>query len=110
MPSSSAMRHTVVLAPMAGGPTTPALVAAVPFGFLAAGYRSAADLERDMDELGAHPCGVNLFVPTPDVADDLSDYAARIGANVADARWTDDDWDAKLEVVRRRTPAAVSFA
>ncbi|HEV2592742.1 MAG TPA: nitronate monooxygenase [Gaiellaceae bacterium] len=101
-----------MLAPMAGGPTTSTLVAAVPFGFLAAGYRSAADLERYMDALGDRPFGVNLFVPTPNDAEPtaLAAYAARIGADPADSRWTDDDWDAKLELVRRRPPAVVSLA
>ena len=96
---------------MAGGPTTAALVAAVPFGFLAAGYKTAADVERDMDALGARAFGVNLFVPTTDDADagEIAAYAERIGADVADARWSDDDWDAKLELVRRRPPAVVSF-
>lgn len=95
---------------MAGGPTTPALVAAVPFGFLAAGYKAAVDVERDMDELQA-PYGVNLFVPTRADADPgaIAAYAQRIGADPADARWTDDDWDAKLALVRRRPPAVVSF-
>jgi nitronate monooxygenase len=96
---------------MAGGPTTPALVAAVPFGFLAAGYRPAADLEHDMDELGDRAYGANLFVPGPDDADReaLTAYAQRIGADPADARWSDDDWEAKLELVQRRPPAVVSF-
>jgi nitronate monooxygenase len=97
---------------MAGGPTTVALVAAVPFGFLAAGYHSAAEVEREMDELAGRDYGVNLFVPGPDDADpaELAAYAERIGANPADARWNDDDWEAKLELVRRRPPAVVSFA
>lgn len=96
---------------MAGGPTTAALVAAVPFGFLAAGYRAAADVERELDELGDRACGVNLFVPGPDEADPeaIAAYAERIGADPADARWNDDDWDAKLELLRRRPPAVVSF-
>jgi len=104
-------QHPVVLAPMAGGPATPALVAAVPFGFLAAGYLSAAELERDMDELGDRAFGVNLFVPTPDDADPdaIAAYAERIGGDPANARWSDDDWDAKLAVVQRRPPAVVSF-
>ena len=41
-------RHPIVLAPLAGGPATPALAASVSdaggLGFLAAGYRSAAQL------------------------------------------------------------------
>src|SRR4051794_36773261 len=116
MPSSSATREIfphrpIVVAPMAGGPTTPELVAAVPFGFLAAGYLSAAGLERDMDALGDRAYGVNLFVPGPDDADPaaIAAYAARIGADPADARWSDDDWDAKLALLRLRPPAVVSF-
>ncbi len=103
--------NPVVLAPMAGGPTTRELVRAVldagAFGFLAAGYRSAADLERELDP----SFGVNLFVPPPDDADPkaIGEYAQRIGADPAAARWSDDDWDAKLDVVRRVQPAAVSF-
>ena len=46
----------IVQAPMAGGPSTPALAAAVceagGLGFLAAGYRSADDLEREIAEIG----------------------------------------------------------
>lgn len=101
----------IVLAPMAGGPTTPELVAAAvdagAFGFLAAGYRAAADLERDLDR----SFGVNLFVPPPDDADPaaIGAYAVRIGADPANAHWSDDDWEAKLDVVRRVKPAAVSF-
>jgi nitronate monooxygenase len=103
--------HPIVLAPMAGGPTTTALVAAVPFGFLAAGYKPAVELERDIEALGNRPFGVNLFVPTRDDADPaaIAAYAERIGADAADARWSDDDWDAKLDVIRRTRPAVVSF-
>src|SRR5436305_12502628 len=107
VPSSSPTRkifpdQPIVLAPMAGGPTTPALVAAVPFGFLAAGYLSAAELERDMDELGDRVYGVNLFVPGTDDADRaaIAAYAARIGGDPANARWRDDVWEAKREVRR----------
>jgi nitronate monooxygenase len=108
----------LVAAPMAGGPTTPALVVAAleagAFAFLAAGYRDAADLGRELAEVRAatvRPFGVNLFVPTPDDADPatVAAYADRIGADPADARWSDDGWDAKLELLLRETPAVVSF-
>jgi nitronate monooxygenase len=108
----------LVVAPMAGGPTTPALVAASldagAFAFLAAGYRSAADVERELAAVRTatgRPVGVNLFVPTLDDADPkaIAAYAARIGADAADARWSDDDWDAKLELVLRERPAVASF-
>jgi nitronate monooxygenase len=110
--------NPIVLAPMAGGPTTPALVAAVleagAFGFLAAGYKSAEDVAADIAALRSATSrrfGVNLFVPGPDDADAaaIAAYAVRIGADAADARWSDDDWDAKLAVVLRERPAVVSF-
>ena len=62
----------IVLAPLAGGPSTPELAAAVSnaggLGFLAAGYLSAAELAdrcRRTNELTGRPFGVNLFVPGP---------------------------------------------
>ena len=65
-----------MIAPMAGGPTTPTLVAAGAeagaLAFLAAGYRSGRDLEGEIAAVRAatsRPFGVNLFVPTPDDAD-----------------------------------------
>src|SRR4051794_41636980 len=60
----------VVGAPMAGGPTTPELVAAVGeaggLGFLAAGYLTAPQLASAIAEVwdaSSRPFGVNLFVP-----------------------------------------------
>src|SRR5438876_6755273 len=64
------LRHPIVLAPLAGGPATPALAAAVceagGLGFLAAGYRRADDVRaevRDFRGRTALPFGLNLFVP-----------------------------------------------
>ena len=66
----------IVGAPMAGGPGTPALAAAVSnaggLGFLAGGYISAERLANDIAAARARttgPIGVNLFVPQPSVAD-----------------------------------------
>src|SRR6516164_5236676 len=62
-------RCPVVVAPMAGGPSTPGLVtaatAAGALGFLAAGYKTAAALRAEMDTVQAAgtPFGVNVFVP-----------------------------------------------
>src|SRR3954469_18758230 len=60
----------VVSAPMAGGPSTPELVASVcdagGLGFLAAGYLTAERLAEQIAEtwaLTSRPFGVNLFVP-----------------------------------------------
>ena len=74
----------IVGAPMAGGPGTPALAAAVSnaggLGFLAGGYISAERLANDIVAARAKttgPIGVNLFVPQPSVADvhQLDHYA-----------------------------------
>ena len=47
--------HPIVQAPMGGGPSTPALAAAVSgaggLGFLAAGYKTIEAIRGDLDEL-----------------------------------------------------------
>jgi nitronate monooxygenase len=112
-------------APLAGGPSTPALAAAVSeagaLGFLAAGYRTAAELDRELAEtqaLTSRPFGVNLFYPARDEVDEaaVAAYAERLGGEAArfgvapgEPRWSDDDWEAKLELVARERPAVVSF-
>ncbi|WP_174371997.1 nitronate monooxygenase [Nocardia pneumoniae] len=109
----------IVLAPMAGGPSTPELTAAVAeaggFGQLAAGYLSAADTAARITATRAatgRPFGVNLFVPGPATpAADLADYLAELGADheLGDAKFDTDDWDAKLELLVADPVAAVSF-
>jgi nitronate monooxygenase len=115
----------VVGAPLAGGPSTPALAAAVSeaggIGFLAAGYKTAAATQAELQELRAltsRPIGLNLFCPTRDVVDDvaLAAYADRMrgeaqryGVAAGEPRWTDDDWTAKLDVTARERPDVVSF-
>jgi nitronate monooxygenase len=108
----------LVAAPLAGGPSTPALVTAAleagALAFLAGGYRTAEEVAREIADVRsatARPFGVNLFVPGPDDADPgaVAAYAERIGADAADARWSDDDWAAKLELVMGEAPEVVSF-
>jgi nitronate monooxygenase len=115
----------IIGAPLAGGPTTPALAAAVceagGLGFLAAGYETAASVAADIEVLRGltrRPFGVNIFSPARErvdaaqvaaYADRLAAEAARYGVAAGEPRWTDDDWEAKLELVRRERPAAVSF-
>ena len=60
----------IVVAPMAGGPSTPALVAAAgeagALGFLAAGYKTPEALSEEIEAVAAMtstPYGVNVFVP-----------------------------------------------
>src|SRR3954469_24416198 len=96
----------VVLAPLAGGPSTPALTAAVSeaggLGFLAAGYLTADALRERMEEtraLTSRPFGVNVFVPGP--AADPSVYAAYVDSlpGAGEPRADDDDWEAKLALL-----------
>jgi nitronate monooxygenase len=118
-------RWPVVVAPMAGGPSGPGLVSAVAgvgaLGFLAAGYKTAAALRAEMDavrgETGA-PFGVNVFVPGVPATDrgaigaylaELEPDAAALGVRPGAPDWDDDDWEAKLAVLRADPPAVVSF-
>ncbi|MGO4617267.1 nitronate monooxygenase [Nocardia sp. 2YAB30] len=109
----------IVLAPMAGGPSTPELTAAVAeaggFGQLAAGYLSAADTATRIAATRAatdKPFGVNLFAPGPETpAAELADYLTELGADheLGDAKFDTDDWDAKLDLLVADPVAAVSF-
>ncbi len=115
----------VVLAPLAGGPSTPELTAAVSvaggLGFVAGGYLSAEELRRRIERTRAltqGPIGVNLFVPGPGPTepDHYADFSARFRAwagaadvSVGEPRYSDDDWDAKLELLRAQPPEVVSF-
>jgi nitronate monooxygenase len=119
------LRHPIVLAPLAGGPSTPALTAAVSaaggLGFLAAGYRTADALAGEIREvrgLTTAPFGVNLFVPGRAEVDEraLTDYLERLGEDAAgygvelgEAKDDDDEWDAKLAVLRHERVPVVSF-
>ena len=114
----------IVQAPMAGGPSTPALTACVSeaggYGFLAAGYLSPSGL-RDAIEmtrtLTGAPFGVNVFVPsTPGdrtkvvaYASALQPEADRLGVTLGDGRWEDDDYDAKLDMVAAGRVHMASF-
>jgi nitronate monooxygenase len=120
------LRHPTVLAPLAGGPSTPALAAAVceagGLGFLAAGYLSADALRDDIHTLREQtdaPFGVNLFVPgSADVDEEAvrryveqlrAAESARYGVELGEPRFDDDGWDAKLLVLAAEKPPVVSF-
>jgi nitronate monooxygenase len=118
------VRWPILGAPMAGGPSTPALTAAVTgaggLGFLAGGYLSASSLESDISDvrgLGVTTFGVNLFVPgSPEVdeaavsayLDSLAPEAEEFGVEVA-ASWDDDHWNDKLELLTHHPVPVVSF-
>ncbi|MFG2107311.1 nitronate monooxygenase [Micromonospora chersina] len=116
----------VVAAPMAGGPTTTGLAAAVgaagAFAFLAAGYKTPEAVAAEVADLRStgRPVGVNVFVPTPvPVAEaEFRRYATRIAAEgtpygldlAAAARTEDDDhWAAKLDLLLADPVPVVSF-
>jgi nitronate monooxygenase len=106
------IQHPVVLAPMAGGPATVELAAAVcdagGLGFLAAGYRGPEDVRAEIRELHGRPFGVNLFVPGPsDVSADLTGYVRSLGPGAGEPRWDDDGWRQKLDVLRDGAPVPV---
>jgi nitronate monooxygenase len=115
----------VIVAPMAGGVGTIALVTAAAeagaIGFLPAGYKSAQAMRADIDAVQAvadAPFGVNVFVPGPPFADgealsryldSIADDAAAVGAAPAAAAWDDDDWPAKIADLTSRPVPIVSF-
>jgi len=114
----------IVQAPMAGGPSTPALTAAVSaaggYGFVAAGYLSARALHEAIAmtrTLTGAPFGVNLFVPSkPGDPAEVTAYAStlepeseRLGVALGEGGWEDDDYDAKLDVVASSHVHLASF-
>ena len=114
----------IVLAPLAGGPSTPALAAAVSeaggLGFLASGYLTAGRLAEDLHatrRLTGEPIGVNVFVPgRPSAPQDVVGYAASLSGEAAAAgvrlgagSFSDDDWDAKIDLLARDPVPVVSF-
>ncbi|MGI8881640.1 MAG: NAD(P)H-dependent flavin oxidoreductase [Jatrophihabitans sp.] len=114
----------IVQAPMAGGPSTPELAAAVTgaggLGFVAGGYLSADDLSariRRTRELTAAPFGVNVFAPSaPGDESEIADYARRLepealrlGAALGRPIWDDDEYHDKLALAAAERVALLSF-
>lgn len=117
----------IVLAPMAGGPSTPALCAAVSdaggLGLIAGAYRAPAALAADIAAVRAltsAPFGVNLFVPRVDAVpgDELDAYldhlrgeAERYGVAVGTPAAADDGdgWDEKIALLLDSPVAVASF-
>jgi len=115
----------IVLAPLAGGPSTPELAAEVAsaggLGFLAAGYLTAAQLAERIARvrsLTEGPIGVNVFVPGAGPAEAgayqpylerLARWAGERELRLGDPRYSDDDWPAKIELLLRERLPVVSF-
>jgi nitronate monooxygenase len=119
--------HPIVQAPLGGGPSTPALAAAVSgaggLGFLAAGYKTleavGGDLERLRSLLPAGaPFGINLFAPpghgagtgaVAAYAETLRAEAERSGTVLGQPHWDDDRYAEKLDLVCAERVPVVSF-
>jgi nitronate monooxygenase len=115
----------IIGAPMAGGISTPELVAAVSdaggLGFLPAGYLTAERVRDDIQKLRAitdAPFGLNIFMGGPDSADaaaidryaqTLRGEAQRLGVELGQPRFDDDHYADKLAVALQERPAVVSF-
>ncbi|WP_326545787.1 nitronate monooxygenase [Mycolicibacterium sp. ND9-15] len=119
------LEYPVVVAPMAGGPSTPQLAAAGAsaggLGFVPAGYLAVevfAERLGAAQRLTSGPVGANLFVPQPSAAvpdaiaryaDTLSRDAQRYGITLGEPRFDDDGWAGKLDVLLDLKPAVASF-
>ncbi|MTD58247.1 nitronate monooxygenase [Amycolatopsis pithecellobii] len=116
----------VLAAPMAGGPTTPRLVAAAAeagsAGLLAGGYKPTETLAREITEVrGASiPFGVNLFAPNPVPIDEVTyqRYARKLqpeadpyGIDLASIPRTEDDdrWRDKIDLLLADPVPLVTF-
>lgn len=116
----------LVAAPMAGGPSTPALVLAAAstgaFGFLAGGYKSVDALAQEVADVRAATdlFGVNLFAPNPvpvhrqafiEYAQALTKEASRFGLDLSNVepKEDDDEWNSKVEFLIDNPVPVVSF-
>ena len=114
----------IVLAPMAGGPSTPELAVAVSraggLGFVAAGYLSADQVAANVTAVRAEvpTFGVNVFVGATDpgdaalvasYADRLQPEAERAGVSLGDPCFDDDAFGEKIDLLRHKPVAVVSF-
>ncbi|MFF0155755.1 nitronate monooxygenase [Micromonospora sp. NPDC005203] len=121
----STLRHPIIAAPMAGGPSTPALVAAVSaaggLGFLAAGMIDTERLATDVAQVRARtdrPFGVNVFLPDPGGVDDaavrayaqrLAPLAAERGVSLGEPVGGDDAYPEKVAALLADPVPVVSF-
>lgn len=123
------LSRPIVLAPMAGGPSTSELVATVSnaggLGMMAAGYLSPDALRERLaaiEKLTTQPFGVNIFSPPPHTKlsapelhswqryrEQLSTYSA-VQASFPDAPSnTDDHYEEKVQIALSSAAKVVSF-
>ena len=113
----------IVGAPLAGGPSTPALAAAVSeaggLGFVAAGYKTPEGMAEDIAAtraLTGAPFAVNVFAAAPTEGEPgaVEAYARRLedvapGVAPGPARSDDDGFGAKVELLLADPVPVVSF-
>ncbi|MGE2688444.1 nitronate monooxygenase [Mycolicibacterium pulveris] len=115
----------VIAAPMAGGPSTPAMVVAAAraggLGFVAAGYKTPEAVAAEISTVRAAsvPFGVNLFAPNPipvaadaytRYADALAPEADRFGVTLPREPVEDDDhFRAKIDLLLADPVPIASF-
>jgi nitronate monooxygenase len=115
----------ILVAPMAGGPSTPELAAAGTnaggLGFIAAGYLTAEVFAERLSaarSLTSGPIGANLFVPQHSAGNkaDIERYAKALapeaehyGIQLGEPRFDDDHWASKVEVLLDIRPEVASF-
>lgn len=116
----------LIAAPMAGGPSTPALVMAAGraggIGILAAGYQAPQALAEQIAAVRSAgvPFGVNVFAPNPvpidagafrRYADAIRPEADRYGIDLggADPVEDDDRWEDKIDLLRTDPVPIASF-
>jgi nitronate monooxygenase len=122
--SGLGLRLPLIAAPMAGGPSTPALVLAAAraggLGFVAGGYKTPEILAEQIAAVRGVPFGVNLFAPDPVPVDRerfrryaraLQAEADEFGLRVADAEPVEDDdhWRDKVGLLLAEPVPVVSF-
>lgn len=120
------LKVPVIGAPMAGGASTPALVAAASraggLGFLAAGYKTPQALADQIDTVRTEgvPFGVNIFAPNPVpvAVDAFRTYARaiqveadRYGVTLAQGEPVEDDdyFEDKIDLLLANPVPVVSF-
>ncbi|MBW0011817.1 nitronate monooxygenase [Mycobacterium sp.] len=119
------MSIPLIAAPMAGGPTTPAMVFAAAragaLGLLAAGYKTVDAVEAELKAVRAEgiPFGINVFAPNPLPVDRdayrayasiVANDADQFGLTLPDEPVEDTDrFEEKIELLLDDPPPMVSF-
>src|SRR5438445_7795422 len=121
------IKHPIILAPMAGGPSTPELAAAVSnaggLGSLGGNYLSPEALREEIKKtksLTSFPFAVNLFIPnsytlpaekeTQEMLDYTNDLRRKLGITPLEkVPPTKNNFEEQMTVVLEKKPAVFSF-